>query len=83
MEGAGFRSVEIAKLDDVVEFDSPEQWIEMTRRLAGPLRSLWANLDDPGRGAVEQAIREAAAPYEQSDRRVLMPERMIVASGHV
>jgi SAM-dependent methyltransferase len=83
MEDAGFGSVEIAKLDDVVEFDSPEQWIEMTRRLAGPLRSLWANLDEPGRGAVEDVIREAAVPYEQADHRVSMPERIIVASGRV
>jgi SAM-dependent methyltransferase len=82
MEGAGFQSVHVEAVEDTVEFDSSEQWIEMTRRLAGPLRVLWSSLEDSDRGAVEQLIREAAAPYEQSDGRVSLPERMVVASAH-
>src|SRR5947209_1794868 len=64
LEDAGFRSVRIEKLDDAVEFESAEQWIEVTRRLAGPLRALLANLDDDTRGAIQDRMRESAKPYE-------------------
>ncbi len=79
LEGAGFASVEIAALDGSTEFDSADHWIEMTRRLAGPLRTLWASLDEPTRTAVEQLIRDAAAPYAGADGRLSVPERMLAA----
>jgi ubiquinone/menaquinone biosynthesis C-methylase UbiE len=82
LESAGFRSVEVDALEDTVEFDSAEQWVEMTRRLAGPLRALWENLDEASRGAVEELIVDAAEPFRQPDGRVVMPERMVVASAH-
>ena len=53
----------------------------MTRRLAGPLRTLWESLDESTRTAVEQLIREAAGPYEGSDGRLSVPERMLAASA--
>jgi SAM-dependent methyltransferase len=81
LEDAGFGTVEVVALQDTVEFDSADQWIEMTRRLAGPLRTLWENLDDPTRTDVEQLIREAAEPFEGSDGRVSLPERMLGASA--
>ena len=79
LEDAGFGRVEVVGLEDTVEFESADQWIEMTRRLAGPLRTLWENLDEPTRTSVEQLIREAAEPYEGSDGRLSMPERMLAA----
>jgi SAM-dependent methyltransferase len=81
LEAAGFESIRIEALDDMVEFESAEQWIEMTRRLAGPLRALLANLDDDTRGAIEDRVREAAKPYELPDGRVSMPERILAASA--
>lgn len=82
LEGGGFHSIRIEALDDTAEFDSVEQWIEGTRRLAGPLRSLLANLDDDKRSAIERGMRDAAGPYVLPDGRVSMPERMLVASAH-
>ncbi len=81
LEGAGFSSVQIDALGGTTEFDSADHWIEMTRRLAGPLRTLWENLDEPTRAAVEQLIRDAARPYEGADGRLAVPERMLVASA--
>jgi hypothetical protein len=81
LEAAGLQSIRIEALDDTVEFDSAEQWIDITRRLAGPLRALMANLDDAARGAIEARLREAARPYELPDGRVSMPERTIVATA--
>jgi SAM-dependent methyltransferase len=81
LERAGFGSIQIQALDDMVEYESADAWIEMTRRLAGPLRALWANLDDDTREAIEARIREAAKPYEVADGRIALPERILVASG--
>lgn len=79
LEGAGLSSIRMQTLQDTVEFDSAEGWIETTRRLAGPLRALFANLDDEARSRIEDRMREAAKPYEQPDGRVQMPERMLGA----
>jgi SAM-dependent methyltransferase len=81
LERAGFGSIQIQALDDIVEYESSDAWIEMTRRLAGPLRALWANLDDEAREAIEARIRDAAKPYEVADGRIALPERILVASG--
>jgi enediyne biosynthesis protein CalE5 len=83
LEGAGFQSIRIDKLDDAVEFESAEQWIEMTRRLAGPLKALLANLDDDTRGAIEARMREAAKPYRLPDGRISMPEQMLTATARL
>jgi SAM-dependent methyltransferase len=83
LEDAGFRSIRVEELDDAVEFESAEQWIEMTRRLAGPLKALLANLDDDTRGAIEAHMREAAKPYELPDGRVSMPEQILAATARV
>jgi SAM-dependent methyltransferase len=80
---AGFQSIRIEKLDDAVEFESAEQWIEVTRRLAGPLKALLASLDDNTRGAIEDRLREAAKPYELPDGRISMPEQILAASARV
>lgn len=79
LQDAGLGSIEIEALEDTVEFDSAEEWIEVTRRLAGPLRALFANLDDEVRAAIEQDMRDAAKQYESADGRVTMPERMLAA----
>ena len=83
LEDARFQSIRIEKLDDAVEFESAEQWIEMTRRLAGPLKALLANLDEGTRGAIEAHMREAAKPYELPEGRISMPEQMLTATARV
>lgn len=79
LEAAGFESIRVEPRDARVEFDSAQQWIETTRRLAGPLRALFASLDEDARATIEQRMLDAAKPYEQPDGRVFMPERMLLA----
>ncbi|HZU61572.1 MAG TPA: class I SAM-dependent methyltransferase [Solirubrobacteraceae bacterium] len=83
LQDAGFQAIRIEKLEDSVEYESAEQWIELTRRLAGPLKVLFANLDEETRGAIEDRLREAAKPYELPDGRISLPEQILVASACV
>jgi SAM-dependent methyltransferase len=78
---AGLSSVRTELLDDQVEHDSPETWLELTGRLAGPVKALLANLDDAGREAISGAVAAAAQPFQGDDGRLLLPERMLVASA--
>lgn len=66
-------------IDDHVEYDSTEGWLEVTGRLAGPVRVLLANLDDDGRAAITSAIAEEAEQYRQPNGKLAVPERMVVA----
>jgi SAM-dependent methyltransferase len=77
--GTGFEELRLEVLDDRVEFDDAGQFIEGTRRLAGPLRALFVNLEDPVREAIERRIVDLVAPFEQPDGRLVMPEQMLVA----
>jgi SAM-dependent methyltransferase len=79
LEAAGFESIRIEPRDASVEFDSAQEWIETTRRLAGPLRALFSSLDEDARATIERRMLDAAKPYEQPDGRVSMPERMLLA----
>jgi SAM-dependent methyltransferase len=81
LEAAGLGSIRIEELESAVEFDSPEQWIDTTRRLAGPLKVLMDNLDHENRTAIETALRAAAEPYARPGGDVSMPQRMVVASA--
>jgi hypothetical protein len=81
LEDAGFGSICIQALDDTVEFESVDRWMETTRRLAGPLQRLWPNLDDDTRHAIEARVRDAAQPHILPDGRVSLPERMLGATG--
>jgi SAM-dependent methyltransferase len=81
LEQAGFGSIRIETLDGTNDFDSSDQWIEMNRRLAGPLRTLLANLDDAKREAIEDRLREAVKAYERPDGSISMPQRMLAASA--
>lgn len=78
---AGFDAIRVEVLDDTVEFDSAEEWMVATRRLAAPLRALFANLEQPVREAIERRILDLGKQYEQSDGRLDMPEQMLVAFG--
>jgi SAM-dependent methyltransferase len=81
LEQAGLGSVRIEALDSTNDFDSADQWMEMNRRLAGPLRALMANLDDAKRQAIEGRLREAIKPYQRSDGSISIPQRMLVATA--
>jgi SAM-dependent methyltransferase len=78
---AGLSAVRTELLDDVVEYESPEAWLGVTGRLAGPVRALLDNLDDDGRAAISAAVAQASAPFRQDDGRLSVPERMLVASA--
>ncbi len=79
LEAAGFESIRVEPRDASVEFDSAQQWIDTTRRLAGPLRALFSSLDEDARAEIERRMLDAANPYETPDGRVSMPERMLLA----
>jgi hypothetical protein len=81
LTGAGLRDIRIEVLDGRAEYASGAEWVEATKRLAGPLRALFANLDEPVRDAIERRMLELAAQFEQSDGRLVMPQQMLVASG--
>ena len=81
MTNAGFQAPRFETLDATVEFPSAELFVTNTRRLAAPLRALFASLDPEARGAVEGKIREAVAPFAQPDGRLVMPEQMLVATA--
>jgi SAM-dependent methyltransferase len=81
LRDAGLEDVRLEILDAQTEFDSAAQWIEGTRRLAGPLRALFANLEESVREEIERRMLELARPYEQPDGRLEMPEQMLVASA--
>jgi SAM-dependent methyltransferase len=81
LRDAGLGEIRVEVLDSEVEFDSAEQWVDATTRLAGPLRAVFANLDQGTRDAIERRIVEAATPFEQSDGHVSIPQQMLVASA--
>jgi ubiquinone/menaquinone biosynthesis C-methylase UbiE len=64
---------------DHVEYDSPEAWLEITGRLAAPVRALLGNLDDEGRAAITSSIAAEAERYRRPDGKLAVPERMVVA----
>lgn len=76
---AGLGEMRIEELDDHLQYDSVEAWLETTARLAGPIRALFANVDDAGRSAISARVAQAAEAYRQPDGRLSMPERMLVA----
>jgi SAM-dependent methyltransferase len=78
---AGLGSVRHEVLDDQVEYGSVEELIELTGRCAGPVRALFANLDNDARAAITSRIADGAAQYRGEDGTLVMPERMVVASA--
>jgi SAM-dependent methyltransferase len=81
LQDAGLGEVRIEILDGSAEYESAAEWVEATKRLAGPVRALFANLEQPVRDAIERRMLEAAKPYEQSDGQLVMPQQMLVASA--
>ena len=82
LRDAGLEDIRVEVLDGRAEYESAEQWVEATKRLAGPLRALFSNLEEPVRDAIERRMLELAGPFEQSDGRLSMPQQMLVASAH-
>ena len=81
LEQAGFTEIRIEALDDTTEFDSPDHFVAVTSRLAGPLRALFANVDDEKREAIMAKMRGATEPYVQESGRVCFPQRMLLAAA--
>jgi SAM-dependent methyltransferase len=81
IEQAGLEPGASEPLDAEVRYDSLENWFELTRRLAGPVRALLASADDAVQEEIKESWRERSAGYEQSDGSYLLPTRMLVASA--
>ena len=81
LEDAGLDSIQIERLDKILEYRSFEHWFETASRLAGPVRTMLAGLEASDRAAIQQNLRDAAKPYEQEGGGLSIPERMVVASA--
>lgn len=81
LEAAGLGSIRIEEVDAVAPQESIEQWFEITGRLAGPLKALFANLDDATRAAIRTRMAEGARPFERADGSLALPQRMLVAAA--
>lgn len=81
LRDAGLGEIRLEVLDDTTEYESGAQWVDATRRLAGPFRALMANLEESVRDAIEARMLEAAKPYEQPDGRLAMPQQMLLAAA--
>jgi SAM-dependent methyltransferase len=79
MSDAGLGEVRTELVEDRVAYDSAEAWLETTARLAGPIRTLFAALDDAGRSAIHDRVAEAAEAYRQPDGRLAVAEQSLVA----
>ena len=82
LSAAGLRDARIDTLDATVRFDSADHFLDGTKRLAGPLRALFAAIDAGRRESIEQQIRDGIARFAQGDGSVVMPEQMLVAIAH-
>jgi SAM-dependent methyltransferase len=78
---AGFGSIRIEPVDATVRYASVADWIDRTSRLAAPLRALLDAADASARAAVDRELEAAAAPYEQPDGGILLPQRFLLAAG--
>jgi hypothetical protein len=81
LEDAGLTSVTTELVDDLIEYESVENWMELTGRLAGPVRALLANLDQEGRTAITAAVASEARQYRSDSGELVIPERMVLASA--
>ncbi len=81
VEDAGLESIRMERLDDHVMYDSPGQWLAVTTRLAGPIRTLVEGLGADARAAVEERLAESAKPFETEDGTLAVPERMLAVSA--
>jgi SAM-dependent methyltransferase len=82
LAGAGFAAIRIESLDATVDYPSTADWLERVSSLAGPLRALLAGANENVRASILADLETAAAPFEQTDGTVVLPQRFVVASAH-
>ena len=78
---AGLEPVAVETLDHQVEYASVDEVMELTARLAGPVRALLSGLDEEARTAISARVASAAEPFLREDGTLVLPERMLVASA--
>lgn len=81
LTAAGLGDIRVELLDGEARYESAAEWVEATKRLAGPLRALFANIEEPVREAIERRMFELAEPFEQSDGHLSMPQQMLLAGA--
>lgn len=81
LTAAGLGAVTTEVLDDRIEYESAEDLMDVTGRLAGPLKALLAGLDDEARAAITAGVAEGLDPFRREDGSLLVPARMLVASA--
>jgi hypothetical protein len=81
LSGAGFAELEIEELGVPLRAGSFEEWWTRTADLAGPLARMLAALPPEATTALEARLREAAAPYAESDGGLSFPGVVLLASA--
>lgn len=80
-ECAGFNDVRVEAFEVPTVAASFAEWWSRTSALAGPLANILAMLPDDAKAAIEQRLRVAVEPFEQSDGSLVFPGLALVLSA--
>lgn len=72
-KAAGFGGAAVDRFEVPTVAESFAGWWSRTSALAGPLANILAMLPDEAKASIESRLREAVAPYEQSDGSLVFP----------
>ena len=80
LEQAGFRDVEVRRIDSPVRLPTAAECVRFERESFGALHQMMAGLDEAGRAATWREIEEALARFESAEGFV-GPCEMLVGAG--
>lgn len=80
-ERAGFSDVRVEPFAVPTVAASFNDWWARTSALSGPLANILAMLPDDAKAAIEERLREAVTPYEQTDGSLVFPGLALVLSA--
>lgn len=81
LEQAGFRDVEVRKVESAVCLPTAAQCVRFERESFGALLQMMGGMDDAERTATWAEIEETLAKFEDGDRGFVGPCEMLVGSG--
>jgi SAM-dependent methyltransferase len=81
LEQAGFREVEVRKVDSPVRLPSAADCVRFERESFGALHQMMAGLDDQERAATWDEIEQTLARFESKEGGFVGPCEMLVGSG--
>lgn len=81
LEQAGFRDVEVRKVESAVCLPTAAECVRFERESFGALLQMMGGMDDAERAATWAEIEETLAKFEDGDRGFVGPCEMLVGSG--